>query len=192
VDAFNVSDNIGFDGQTYHCRRCGKAGYQRPTQVRGHLAMCPGTLARKGIALTAPATTQNQLQPVASGYNQSLSGGQLLPVPVVATPQSNQLVGRIDQLDNRLARMENEYNHVVQQVNPVLQEKSWIERNLMLVVLGGILLYSFLSSMSRSQQCVSGSSENSSSGPNFKKLSERVVNKAADIAISKGIGKMFA
>lgn len=47
--AFNVSDNIGFDGETYYCRRCGKDGYARATQVRGHLALCPGTLARKGV-----------------------------------------------------------------------------------------------------------------------------------------------
>lgn len=71
--AFDVSVNIGFDGGTYFCKRCGKAGYERATQVRGHLAMCPGTLMRKGVEST---TSSNQFQPVASEYNGGLSGVQ--------------------------------------------------------------------------------------------------------------------
>lgn len=198
MSAFNVSENIAFDGSSYYCRRCGKAGYQKPTQVRGHLAMCAGTLARKGIA---PTTSYNQLQPVRSPVDGGLTGSQLPVVEVVVGPGNNQVVGPggdqvlgfVQQIDRRLATMENEYNHIVQQKNQPPQE-NWLTKNLALVILGGILLFSLLSGMGRSQQCVAGSSEpnNSSSGPNFKKLSERVMNKVADTAISKGIGKMFS
>jgi len=199
MGAFDVSQNIAFDGSSYYCKRCGKAGYLRATQVRGHLAMCPGTLARKGIA---PTTSSNQLQPVATGIDGGLTSSQLPVVEVVVEPGNNQpvgpsgnsqLLGYMQQIDRRVATMENEYSHVVQQTNQP-QGKSWIEKNLALVVLGGMMLLWMLSSMGRSQQCVAGSSEpnNSSSGPNFKRLSERVLNKAADTVITKGVGKMFA
>ena len=197
MGAFDVSENIAFDGSSYYCKRCGKAGYLRATQVRGHLAMCPGTLARKGIA---PTTSSNQLQPVATGIDGGLTSSQLPVVEVVVEPGNNQpvgpsgnsqLLGYMQQIDRRVATMENEYNHVVRQTNLPPQE-NWLTKNLALVILGGILLFSLLSSMSRSQQCPSGSSENSSSGPNFKKLTERVVNKVADTAITKSIGKVFA
>jgi hypothetical protein len=204
--SFNVSENIGFDGYSYYCRRCGKAGYDKPSRVRGHLAMCPGTLIRKGASPTTSCNQlptgnhaglrdrgANQLQVVRGASFGDLPEGQLQPVEVVAGRGSYQLDDHYQQLDGRIAALENEYNHFLMERNRPSSE-SWVSRNMAWIVLGGILLVALLTSFN--QQCpVSVGAAGSSpkrSGPDMSKLTERLVNKAADTAITKGFGRLFS
>jgi len=193
--AFNVSDSIGFDGRSYYCRRCGRAGYRKATQVRGHLAMCPGTMMRKGVSPTTSynwlpsgngAGLQNlganYLQPVTGASGGDLGGSQLQPLEVVVGPS-------YEQLDRRISAMENEYQHLLQQRNQPAE--SWFNKNMALILLGGIILIALFSSMTQSCQCPTGESR-TRRGPDMAKLSERVINKAADVAITKGFGRVFS
>lgn len=201
---FNVSENIGFDGYSYYCRRCGKAGYQRATQVRGHLAMCPGTLSRKGIL---PTTTYNQLptgngaalqhreanqlQPLRAASGGDAGGSQLLQPLAVVGPVDNHLAGNYQELDRRVAAIENEYAHLLYQRNR--PQQSWPSKNIAWIVLAGIMLIGLLSGMGQSCECPApGSPPKRSSGPRMTKLSERVMNKAADVAITKSLGRIFS
>lgn len=198
--AFNVSDSIGFDGYSYFCRRCGKAGYSRATQVRGHLGMCPGTLIRKGVSPTTSCNQlptgrgavlqqplANQLQPVREASYGGLSGSQLLQQPVVV----DQVAGGYNyQLDRRVSRLENEYLHSLQQVNaPNLSIGGWIQQNIGLVILGVFVLIAAFSGRS-CPPCQNGA--NRSSGPDMNKLTERILNKATDTAITKSFGRLFS
>lgn len=36
-----ISDNIGWDKGSFFCRHCGRKGYKKMAQVKGHLALCP-------------------------------------------------------------------------------------------------------------------------------------------------------
>lgn len=189
MKGFNVSENIGFDGNSYYCRRCGKAGYGKPTQVRGHLGLCPGTLARKGIPpTTAPTTSYNYLQPVTTGLNRGLGGGQLPVAPVAVGPVDNQLAARFDKLDRDIAQLQNEYHHVLGDRNPPASSSSWLSQNMGVVIIGALILFVVLS-INRGG-CQNGTS-NQGSGPNLNKLTDRVLGKAADTFVSKGLGRIF-
>jgi hypothetical protein len=204
---FNVSENIGFDGYSYFCRRCGKAGYSKPTQVRGHLAMCEGTLIRKGL----PPTTgynqlatgnhaglrdrgANQLQPVRAASFGALDGGQLQPVEVVVGGGNYQLDNQFQQLAGRISALENEYRHSLMEMNRPKAE-SWVSKNIAWLVLGGILLLVLLSGglgqVCQSPTGVSGSQPVRSGGSPFSSLGPKLVGTAVQRAMSKSIDRMF-
>lgn len=47
--AYHVSDHIGFDGKHYYCLHCGRSGYERMTQARGHLGQCPEKIPKPRV-----------------------------------------------------------------------------------------------------------------------------------------------
>jgi len=47
--AYNISEHIGFDGKHYYCQHCGKSGYERMEQARGHLGQCPKKIPKPRI-----------------------------------------------------------------------------------------------------------------------------------------------
>jgi hypothetical protein len=207
---FNVSENIGFDGYSYYCRRCGKAGYAKATQVRGHLSLCPGTLVRKGASPTSTCNHlptgngaglqnlgANYLQVVRGAVDGGSDGGQLQPLVPVVGPANNQLqVDQYQQLDRRITGLENEYQHMLVErnqpvTNPAAGVSGWIQSNLAWVVVLGILVFAVVS-MTRNGCQQSSEPASNRKGPDFSKLGERVLNKAADVAISKSLGRAFA
>ena len=58
-----VEKFVGFDGQTYFCRLCGRAGFKSVASVRGHLGYCP---SRKG-GLLSPLKVAGSALEVAGG-----------------------------------------------------------------------------------------------------------------------------
>jgi len=46
-----LNDYAGHDGNSYFCRRCGKAGFSSIMQVRGHLSACP---SRSDVVVVSP------------------------------------------------------------------------------------------------------------------------------------------
>lgn len=196
--AFDVSVNIGFDGASYFCKRCGKAGYGKPTQVRGHLAMCPGTLMRKGVE---PTSSSNQLQPLASDYNGGLSGGQLLqPLAVVepvANPVANppvggyeQLISRLDTVVSEVATMKNHYNHVMGQINqPQYQsaKQDFFGQYKGLIIVGAIIFFALILSQ-QSGKCEGLVGDKSSRAAN---IGDKALNKLVDVGVSKGIASLL-
>lgn len=190
--AFDVSANIGFDGSTYFCKRCGKAGYARATQVRGHLAMCPGTLMRKAAAST---TSYNHLQPLATGDNAGLGGSQLLQPVVVADPVANPVANplaadtRYHELAGRVAMIENHYNHVMQSMNqPQYQPKQdFFSQYKGVIIVGAIILFAIMLSK-QSGQCQPGSTGKS---VDMGALGAKALSKVVDVGITKGVASLF-
>jgi hypothetical protein len=199
--AFDVSANIGFDGSTYFCKRCGKAGYGKATQVRGHLAMCPGTLMRKGVE---PTTACNHLQPLATEYNGGLSGGQPVVVAAVVDPVANPPVGGYEQLASQVATMagefttmagevatmRNHYNHMMGQVNqpqyqPVGQD--FFSQYKGIIIVGAIIFFALMLS-ERSGNCQGASDGKSTSANN---IGTKALTKLVDTGITKGIASLF-
>jgi len=138
-----ISDNIAWDGTSFCCRRCGKSGYAKMAQVRGHLAMCRGKSIQKG------AVPKQDSQPVATGCDlvttTSKANFKGLPTgwqPAVVAPSNNRSV------DDRLARLEakvdNEMTHMLvdrNQSNTVGGLSNWIEANKgMILLIGGSFL----------------------------------------------------
>jgi len=189
--SFNVSQNIGYDGYTYFCRRCGKAGYERATQVRGHLALCPGTLLRKGMPATSkavlPTSGYNHLQVVNGAVNGGLGGVQQPLEEVVVGPVDNQLAARFVKLEGQVAQLQNEYHHVLGERNLPASASSWLSQNMGVVVIGILILFVVLSANRGS--CQDGTSQRR--GPDLNKLTDRVLSKAADTVVTKGLGRIF-
>jgi len=202
---FNVSENIGFDGYSYYCRRCGKAGYSKPTQVRGHLGMCPGTLARKGVLPTtscnqlptkhsAPLQNReaNQLQLVREAPDAGFTGSQLLQQPVVVGPvgssyQDQQLAG----LSERVSAMENHYNHILQERNMPQTTQDWFNKNKSIIIIAGIILVAVWM-MNQSRPACSTSETSSVKKSTFGNVGEKAVYRLIDKGISKSVDRLFS
>jgi len=189
--AFDVSKNIGFDGSTYFCKRCGKAGYGKATQVRGHLAMCPGTLMRKGVE---PTGSSKQLQLLASGYNGTLSGGQPVVAAVVDNPVNelvdNQLAVKYSQLEERMIKVENHYTHVMGQINQPAQyqpaQKSFFDQHKVVIIIGVLV---FVMTMLEREAGKCGETENK--GTMMGSLGTKAMSKLVDTGITKGVAALF-
>ncbi|MDQ1252734.1 MAG: hypothetical protein QG646_1866 [Euryarchaeota archaeon] len=131
-----ISENIGWDGTHFSCRRCGKSGYDRMAQVRGHLAMCRGKAIQKG------AIPKQDSQPVATALKANFKGLPTGWQPVAVAPSNNQSV------DDRLARLEtkvdNEIQHMLvdrNQNNTINGLSAWFEANKgMILLVGGSFL----------------------------------------------------
>lgn len=185
--AYDVSVNIGFDGSTFFCKRCGKAGYERATQVRGHLAMCPGTLMRKGVA---PTSSSNQFQPVVSGNNGGLGGGQPVVEEVVVGPVGNSVDSRYAELAGRVATMENHYTHVMESVNPPQHQpaqQDFFTQYKGLIIVGAIILFAFMLS-ERSGKCQVLADGKVSRASN---IGDKALSKLVDVGVTKGIASLL-
>lgn len=194
MNSFNVSDNIGFDGYSYYCRRCGKAGYQKATGVRGHLALCEGTLIRKGIPTTScnqlPSgngaglqnPVANRLQPVRYPYDGGLGGDQLQPVAPVVGPGNYQQLSAIQQeqaiLRQQVNQLKNEYSHMLVQGNQPARQDD--KSRWMVPLLVGLVVVILISQ----QKCDCSNVKSSGS-------SSSIASRAAGRLVDKSIDKAF-
>ena len=183
-----ISDNIAWDGKSYFCLHCARSGYKSLAAVKGHLAMCPGKAMQKG-AIPEP---QPPGQPAAA--SPSLAGyPNFRPSMAMASHQLQQQQSHdYRQLEARITQMENEYNHMLQ-IRNAPTGGNWMQDNLAWVVIGAIVLIAMFL-YGGGQRCpspVSGSPSNSGSSPDFSKLGEKLVGKAADRAITKSVDKVF-
>ena len=46
MNVTKICENVGHDGESFFCMRCGKAGYSTKAQAIGHLVICK---SRKSI-----------------------------------------------------------------------------------------------------------------------------------------------
>ncbi len=213
MDAFNVSDNIAFDGHSYYCRRCGKAGYAKATSVRSHLALCPGTLLRKGIEPTTACNNNNRLlQPLNGAVDGGLGGGQQQPLvavveplvggfsggqqqPLVREPVNNALLGRYEELDRRVALIENEYQHQLRRDNPpapgLLSISQSINKNwVIILVVGAMVLWAMSQSYNARCNAV-GNGGADLKGSKVSQLGEKAVGKFTDRMVTKAADSLF-
>jgi hypothetical protein len=175
-----VSDNIGMEGNSFFCRRCGKAGYPSMASVKGHLGMCKGkAIQRAGGVQLATASSSS----VGTASIARLGGISTSQLTATAGPGIQLAPADIDygELSNRVASLENEYNHLLAENNVPVNSDDWVSRNKdILIILGiGIGLYLLL----QQSKCNCGARANG--------IGSTLVNRAAGKAVDYGLNKLF-
>lgn len=197
-----VSENIGHDGTHFFCLRCGKSGYDRMAQVRGHLAMCAGTAIRKGVVIPNPNPPRPQLQytptqpvsqPVATSYNPvatALPLNSYLPrQPVEQQQLSLVTAGQYNpSLEQRLATLENESHHMLMSRNQPSGFGDLFAQNKTLIICVAVVLFAVLL-MNMNRRCDLGAvADRKSSAGEFGR---KAFTKLVDKGITKGVDALF-
>lgn len=193
-----ISENIAHDGTHFFCLRCGKSGYDRMAQVRGHLAMCPGTAIRKGVILPNPNPTRPESQyihpqPVPTQYNPlatAFSGDSYQPATQLEQQQLGQVTaGQYNpSLEQRLATLENESHHMLMSRNQQGALGDLFGRYKTLIICSALVLFA-VAILSRNQ-CDPGSAK-----PDQKRIvgdvGKKALTKLVDKGITKGVDALF-
>jgi len=174
-----ISDNIAWDGSSFFCRRCGKAGYGSMAKVKGHLSMCAGRAIQLG-AIRTPAGASQALVTVSDKGLGNFSGVQATASPGPSYEQLAQLAN----VNDRLSRLENEYNHVLVANNT--SSSDWLSSNkAILLVVGAVVLVALLLRENKSSNC--GMSEKKGST-----IAQTLLAKGAGKFLDKSIDKVFS
>lgn len=104
---------IGFDGRTYFCKLCWKAGFQTPAQVIGHLSQCPKRQRYLTIQQTQQTQIQQKTKPTFEQY----------------------VISRLDKIEQRLSHLENHYHHMAH-FSRASSNSANLEIGFLLVILG--------------------------------------------------------
>jgi hypothetical protein len=122
-----VCKNVGHDGESFFCMRCGKAGYTTKEQAMGHLAKCK---SRMSVLASQPAS---QLPSQPATYNLAELSTELptkLPLDVSAIEHLLSVQGQqIADIKQYQARMFNEVPHMqaVEQMQFLgISAKGWV------------------------------------------------------------------
>ena len=83
MDIKRMCKNVGHDGETYFCMRCGKAGFDSKAKAIGHQAQCPAKESNLG-ALPLPTTTTDSHQTTTT-----------LPLPSMILPPDMKAIERM-------------------------------------------------------------------------------------------------
>jgi len=207
-----ICKDVGHDGESYFCLRCGKAEFQSVAAARGHLGYCKGRMIQKGILPVEPGLVPQRdspLLPVAAApapapaaISRSLAAAPAAPAAAKNTTQvlGGFGVARQDPeaypqhpppgyfaLESRIGVLENERHHLLLSANG--SGSSWFDQNKTLLLIGGFLLALIL--LSGSGQCstvgdVSAGSRNGIKEKALAKLLDRSVSKTVDM-VFKGI-----
>lgn len=175
-----ISESIAHDGKHFFCLRCGKSGYTKMAQVKGHLAMCPGTAIRKGAVLPEPCCEQIQLAPASPS---PVTGAFSMGFPDYSNYQQQQ-----QQLGVRLARLENEAHHMMMSRNQPESVTNWFSQNKGIIIIGSIVLFAVIM-MNQNRQCPSFSG--SGGGKAVGNIGEKALTKLMDRGISKAVDSLF-
>ncbi len=73
--------NIGYDGKSFFCMRCGKAGFKSEMAVRGHLSSCKGGRVKDMSAYFAWDKVEEVMEQKQKDNNIAGGGGAPAPAP---------------------------------------------------------------------------------------------------------------
>lgn len=198
-----ISENIGHDGTHFFCLRCGKSGYDKMAQVRGHLAMCPGTAIRKGVVLPNPNPTRPQPQyippqpvdqPVATSYNPVTGAFSGDSYPRGQPVEQQQLwpvtAGQYDpRWEQRIAVLENEQHHMLMTRNQPGALGDIFGRYKTLIICSALVLFA-VALLSRNGKCDSGAATGNQK-PIVGDVGKKALTKLVDKGITKGVDALF-
>jgi hypothetical protein len=175
-----ISENIGWDGTYFYCRRCGKSGYSKMQSIKGHLSMCPGKAIQKGAIQLAnqPATASHS--PVGT---MSIGNVESSPASQPATTAKSDN----SQILSRISALENEYNHMLVENNNPVSSSDWISRNKDMLIILGILVVLYLILQESKCKCANESSGRARANG----FSSTLANRAASKAIDYGLNEIF-
>lgn len=190
MEVKTISKNIAWDGKSFFCLHCGKAGFSSLAAVKGHQSVCPQRARNKGAVPTENSDQLPVRLPTATPSSYQLAnGGEFAPFGSYHQ-QHQQLLDRLGSLESTVS---NELTHL-RQANYQSQgqgAQSWIQKNLTWVVLAGVFVFAVFLYTGGNRCPTQCDSDSGPKGPDLTKLGERVITKAADTAISKSFGRIF-
>ena len=172
-----ICKNVGWDGSSYFCMRCGKAGFDTKAKAVGHQSQCRA----RNASLVPPPTTTTTTPPPST---------TTLPPPDMVLPPSNierQLAGivqDISEIKQQSSKVYNEGPHLqgVQQMGFLgISKENWL-------IIGVVILIAY--SMGQKSSCRCPVGDGSSRRTNGR-LGSSIQDKVTDKAISYGISKLF-
>lgn len=200
-----LSESIGHDGAYYTCLRCGKSGYEKMAQVKGHLAMCPGTQMRKGVPAPGSMANQPQLaghlaaaswepaiEPNLPSPSYQQQQQQLEPAPASYVQLASPSYSEYNQLKAEVRQMQNHWTHMMEDKNPV-SGKDWFSQNRQAIIMVGVgvIIVVYLMA-SKNKSCpVDCSTSGSSGSGNVQGIAQKTMTKVLDRAVIKGVDALF-
>lgn len=182
-----ICKGVFWDGTSYFCELCGRAGFQSEAQARGHLSQCKGRAIQQGKPSYEPVVLPPAPSLVGGGAGASLgwSGGGGAGG---GGGQNDLILVRLDGIEQQVKRLSNEYNHMLQTYNAPANALSqgipqWLMIGL-LVLAGFWLIQSFSSS-----GCANTCETKARSGSNLKdRIAGKMSDKMIDFAF-KGLSR---
>lgn len=179
MDIKRVCKNVGYDGESYFCMLCGKAGYSTKEQAMGHLAKCKSRIS----------SLASQLASQPASHLATISLAELpielptkLPSDTSAIEHLLSVQGQqIADIKQAQAKYANEIPHLqaVQQMGFLgISTNGWI-----VIAIIAFVAYS----VGRESTCRCSLSE----GSPRRRLGSSIQDKVTDKAISYGISKLF-
>lgn len=182
-----ISESIAHDGKHFFCLRCGKSGYTKMAQVKGHLAMCPGTAIRKGAIPPSPSALGSELcceqVQLAPASPSPAAGAFSMGFSDLANYQQQQQQLRAD-----VNQLKNEAHHMMMSRNQPEPVGDWFGRNKGIIIIGAIVLFAVIM-MNQNRQCPSVSG--SGGGKAVGNIGEKALTKLMDRGISKAVDSIF-
>lgn len=187
-----ICKDVSWDGASFYCERCGRAGFQSEAQARGHLSQCKGRAIQQGKPSYEPVVLPPAPSLVGGGAGAGLGwsggGGQVVVGGGGQGGQYDLVLVRLDGIQQQVNRLSNEYTHMLQTYNAPTNALSqgipqWLLIGL-LVLAGFWLIQSFSSS-----GCANTCETKTRSGSNLKdRIAGKMSDKMIDFAF-KGLSR---
>ena len=201
-----ICKDVGFDGRSFYCMRCGRAGFRSEAAARGHLGQCKGRLISQGIdpaALAgrgAPAAGRSHARALdaahAAAASSSYTKHMLGSFDDTSAPFSPEPVGYPDYIGQQLAihtsqiaELRNEYNHMLVRNNPPTNNNDWFGQNKGLVMM--VVIVAFIFWTMNQSSCPSNCGESKTGRSRVSSLGEKAAAKLIDRGITKSVDKLF-
>ena len=131
-----ICKNVGHDGESYFCMRCGKAGYSTKEQAMGHLAKCKA----RETATVLPSQPASQLasQPASNLANLPAQLPTILPLGTSAIERQLMVFGQqLSEIKQEQSKLSNETTHMVAMNN----QDFFSGKGLLILVVIGVVAY---------------------------------------------------
>jgi len=183
MNVTRICENVGHDGESFFCMRCGKAGFDTKAKAVGHQSQCKARNA--GLVVPPPPTTTTPPPYTTTTDHHTTT----TPPPDMVLPTSNterQLAGivqDISEMKQQYAKALNEGPHLeaVQQMQFLgISKEGWM-------IIGVVALIAYSLGHSSSCRCPVNDNSSRRTGGRLSSIQDKVT----DRAISYGISKIF-
>jgi hypothetical protein len=173
-----VCKNVGWDGESFFCMRCGKAGFNTKAKAVGHQSQCQ---ARNASLVVPPPTTTPP--PDHHHITTTLPLAGMVPPPSNIERQLAMFGQQIADMRQEQTKYTNEIPHLqaVQNMGFLgISKEGWI-------IIGVVALLAYSMGHSSSCRCPVNEGSSRRTGGRLSTIQDKVTDKA----ISYGISKMF-
>lgn len=165
-----IDDFTGFDGESYFCRFCGRAGFKSVMAVRGHLAACPSRLVKGSIKRegggAAGGGSSSEVALLLNSSSQALSSADSGGLVRVSS--------MLQDVTRRLEKVESVLYNELPHLTAVKNNATWWDDKLIRYAVIALFVLLFLQQFGQTDKV----------GKLAVKAGERVFGKAVDKALS--------